>query len=254
MLGRVNNVSRLLAFCALVLGVSGAYGNVSGFIIDITASNSSGTDSFSVPLGDLVSDPDGGHWALPLGGHVLSTPGNVIATLNAATLRYVDNPLNIPRILMSFEIVAGNLNTTIGVKSPLVSFPTLPASSSQGRATAGFTLSDYSDGVPASLEGLSGFGMFTADYNGFVPGGTQFANLVPGPLTATDGGTAVANGVLPPVGTWQTIGVGVNDISLMEAFTLTGKDLMSTTNSFLVMPEPTALALLALGALALRRR
>jgi hypothetical protein len=181
----------------------------------------------------------------------------LVATLNYATLTVVDT-WSYPRIIMNYEILAGESNGTFMVKSPLVSFPTIPGVVSKGRATVGYTLSDFSDGIPAKLEGLdpgAGLGIFTAQYNGFVPNGTEFANLIE-QLATDNGGTLTATAAQPPVGTWLNIGVDVYDSSVSHGFTLTANDLMSGTNTFVVTPEPAAFGLMALGVvgLSLRRR
>jgi hypothetical protein len=249
-----SKVARLLTAGLVAFGVSAAFASVSDVIFQINASNANGSTVFTVHAIDLVPAPPGQAWTLPAPVQ-LSSGSGLIGTLDMATLLIVDDPHNFPRILLNFDLYAADLDAQFVVTSPLIGFPTLPAALAQGRATAGLTLTDYSDGIPAVLGGLpSGHGIFTADYNGMVPGGTEFANLLPG-LTATDGGTASGSAAQPPSG-WLSIGQDVHDISLMFGFTLTARDSMSATDTYVVTPEPGALALLALGVLGIvaRRR
>jgi hypothetical protein len=255
MVVRAERVALVTLAAALLLATS-AVASVSPVIFQINASNVNGSTSFSVSSANLVPDPatGGQKWILPAAQVLQSGPTNIIGTLNSATLRVVDNVLNTPRVLLNFEVLGGDLNATFTVTSAQVSFPTLPASQTTARFTCGTTLTDYNDGVAAVLQGLGapvGPGIFTADYNGFVPGGVQFANLITG-LTTTGGGTVTANDKKPATG-FQALGVNLTDISTMSAFTLTAADLMSGQSNFFVTPEPASVGLL-LTALCLVRR
>jgi len=248
---RMNRMRQVLVAGLVLATATAAVAGVSPVIFRIQATNANGTATFSVPATALVPDPGTGGQRWALGGPVtLASGSNVIATLNMANVRLVDNRLNIPRVIVNFEIANGDLDATFAVESAVVDFLPIPAALSEGRATAGFTLTDFNDGVPASLQGPGGgAGIFTGFYNG----STVFANLIAG-LSVNNGGTVTGTGKVPAVGTWQDIPVAVTDISLRNDFTLTARDSMSAQTQILVTPEPAALALVACGLLLARRR
>lgn len=260
MLTRVGKAGRWAAAGLALVMASAAWGGISPVIFRIDASNAGGAAFYEATSDQLVPDPGiGGYkWVLPGQVELSSDALNVIALLNSATLRVVDNRLGFPRIILNFDLQAGAQDILVSVKSPLVSFLPLPAALAAGRASCGYTLTDFNDGVPAVLAGLdppNGLGMFTAKYNGFVPGGTTFANLI-AELAVDQGGSVSVNDAEPDMG-FASIGTQVHSISVMHQFTLTAMDLMSGQNTFVVMPEPAGAAVLALAATGLligRRR
>ncbi len=237
-----------------------ASADISETIFNLAVTNTNGSSAtFSVPSTALEPDPGtGGYiWELEFAEELWDFNNNdLVATLNQATVRIVEDSNSFPRIISNFQINNGEADSEFLVESPVVSFdPILPAAYSEGRATASFTLTDHNDGIPAELAGLdpdNGLGIFTAYYNGY-PAGTEFANLV-AYMSVDNGGSESASQAFPPVGTWAPIGVDVNDISFNNAFTLTGSDQMSGQTSFMVTPEPGALMLLGVGLAFLARR
>jgi len=248
---RMNRMRQVLLVGLVLATASAAVAGVSPVIFRIEASNANGSTFYEVTSAALVPDPGTGGQTWSLGAPVtLMSGSNIIATLNMANVRLVDINTNIPRVIVNFDIANGDLDASFVVKSAVVDFATIPAFLSVGRATAGFTLTDFNDGVPASLQGPGGgAGIFTGFYNG----STVFANLIAG-LSVNNGGTVTGTGKEPAVGTWADIPVAVSDISLRNDFTLTAKDLMSAQTQILVTPEPAALALIACGLLLARRR
>jgi hypothetical protein len=243
---------------ALLVLTPVAQAGISNVIFRVEASNTAGSNAvYEVDSSQLVPDPTTGgqKWTLPAGGVELWDGTDLIAKINTATLKVVDDATNFPRILLNFEILAGTSDATFLTQSPVVSFTPVSSVLAAGKANAGFTLTDQNDGIPAVLNGLGGAGIYTAQYNGPLPsGGTVFANLVPG-LTATGGATTAASDALPATG-FLPIGEAVYDISLTNDFTLTANDLMSGQVAFFLTPEPTAISLLTLGLLTVvwRRR
>lgn len=244
----------LLSLILLTLNAA-ALGAISSPVFRIEASNTMGSDSFEVSSGDLTLVPnlggpgiDGWTWSLPAAEY-LSSGMNDIATLTSASLTLVDHPFA-PRIILNYVLRAAEGDIDATVDSAVVSFATLPASETKARASTGFSLTDFNDGVPAELAGPGGLGMFTALYDGT----TQFANLVP-LLTANGGESPSLSDVRPlPPATWEMLGVPVYSMQVHHAFSLTARDLMSGQNTYIIMPEPGALALAALAGLFLRRR
>ncbi len=259
MCAHTSRTARLVLAGLLLTVASPALADISPVIFHIEASNEFGSVVFEVMSDELVPDPatGGQKWTLDMAQELSlgPAPEDLIATLENASLTVVDDTFNYPRIIMNFQLQAGLSDAEFLVESPLVSFSTLGEADSAGRATAGFSLSDFSDGIPAMLQGLdpgSGLGIFTAQYNGFVPTGTQFANLI-AELGADSGGTISASDSFPASG-FAAIGENVDDISVMYGFTLTANDLMSGQNTFVVFPEPAGIALILLAVAGIRRR
>lgn len=246
----------------LFLAVGTAQASYSPVVFRIEVSNALGSDSFEVSSADLVPDTVGKKWILPMGEELSSGGGsNVIANLLSATLRVHDaNTLQSgPFVIMNFQLRAGELNTTVHVQSALVSFAAIPAAEAEAKATAGYSLTDWNDGIPATLQSLnptSGQGMYTARYNPTVQNpmnGVVFANLV-NEVSIDAGGSGSVSDAQPPMG-WAPVGAAVSAIGATHDFTLTARDLMTGQSTFAVKPEPGALAglLLAVAGLARRR-
>ena len=170
---------------------------------------------------------------------------NVIGTIDSAGTTVLLDPV----LGITFAVTAGAANTTFTVTSALVSFPGI--TNAEVRATSNFGVNDVS-GTPAgaALAGqLGGFAYRTA-YNGYVPGGTTFDTQIPGVIavppnnsanTGDDSGLAIVPGT-------------ISNMSSQVSFELTERDRANGTVNFSVKPEPTTLALLALGALVSARR
>lgn len=152
-----------------------------------------------------------------------------------------------PQVTLDFAMQAGSAGTTtFTAKSALLSFD--PITNPQSIASVGMQVSDF-DGGGAVLEAV-GDGAFLAQYNGFVPGGSTFAELIDR-IEAGWFDTEHANASLG----WEAIPAQVSNISTMIEFTLTANDLASGTSSFTVVPEPaTGLLLVLVGLTLVRRR
>ncbi|MBU0616913.1 MAG: PEP-CTERM sorting domain-containing protein, partial [Planctomycetes bacterium] len=133
-------------------------------------------------------------------------------------------------------------------------FP-IPAAYATGHASASFTLTDF-DAGSATLTGIGDTGGgYLAQYNGWAGdpfGGPQGTTFAEGIFAMSAGflETVTEDFVHPET----AIGETVNDMSSLVSFTLSAQDLASGTSSYVIVPEPGALTLLALGAVALLRR
>ncbi|MFH1749187.1 MAG: PEP-CTERM sorting domain-containing protein [Planctomycetota bacterium] len=259
---RVKRVHCVLAVAAAMVAAVVASAGISSIALRFEAVNALGSDDFEVGLEELSYNPTTGlyTWGLTFSEDLASSPGNIIATLNSATLVIGDDPANYPRIFINYEVQAGELAVEeFRVQSALVSFSEMLPELAAGRATAGFSITDVvNDGIPAELQGLPsedvpvGHGIHTAWHNGLYPTGTEFAHLVEF-VDANYGGTNTANGKKPASG-FLDIGAGLYDISVECGFSLTAGDLMSGNTTWTVTPEPATVGLLLLATVMLVRR
>jgi hypothetical protein len=234
---------------AIAAGASVAMADLSPVVFRIEANNAQGeTGAWQVAL-----NPDnwtGGtySYALPDDIHIVSDQGREVAVLTDVTLSYVQDP----QINMFFAVQAAGASTTFTITSGLLSFPGVnPAS---GRATASVTVTD-GDNNGASLSGVSGGAMYLANYNGVVPGGTNFASLLSSPLTVgpSEGDSVTESTPMSPG--FDPIAGTVSDMSSRFSFTLSANDVASGTSTWVVVPSPGAAGMLLLaGAFGLGRR
>ena len=231
-------IGRVLVAVLLLITGSTALADISNIIFQIEATNSTGTDTLTIYDDELVYDPGQGTYSWALSGmqDLQTSPADIIGTLQSATLAISDRSWNYPRIYMNLAFQAGELDVTeVRVRSPLVSFFTLPTGTSTGRATTSFSLTNTVDpshpGALAELEGLggNGHGMHSAWYNSAAeppnsPDGTEWAHLVNYVSAATEGDT-----IVPSAGNSR------NQVFKLSATTYTTSALRSDSQSRLVI-------------------
>jgi hypothetical protein len=232
-------------------------------VIEFMVANESGAHgSF-----DVIFDPgkwQGGQysWSLDTDHEIWSTDGKtLLATLqkgsreNGTWIELFDGQggrAN-PTINLGFAMQAGSEKTTFTVRSALLKFG--PFGSAQARASAAFSVTDGLDGDGGLLEGLGrgqGGGGYLAQYNGFVPAGTDFAQLIDRLAIPADGSDSKSEAKGPGF-TFEPIGYA-EDMSAQVSFTITKNDLASGTSLYEIAPEPASLILLAVGVCLFRRR
>lgn len=249
-----------ISILAATLGVAlapAALATIPAIVLQVDATNASGTAlPFVIHDTDLSYNSGTGVYSYTLGAPFALDAGDGagIAAINSLTISLVDAPAKTPRIAVTWTTTAGDSLTTLKVRSGAISFAALPAALSAAKASGSFSTTDR-DGNGADLSGLNpanGWGIYTSRYNGGVPGGTMFANLI-AQVTAGAGGTLTANGNQPSVG-FSPLGVAISDIAVQADYNLTSHDDMSGNVNFVVTPEPLAGLLLACAALSLRRR
>lgn len=164
--------------------------------------------------------------------------------------KVTDLALNIntdPVVSLAFAVSAGNVPTNFTITSAVLGFPAINNPSAV--ASASITVTD-TDLNGASVVGLQpGANVYQARYNNPL---VTYANLVTG-IAAGAGLSNSDSGSLPPAG-MQVIPGLVDEIQAQYKFTLSANDLASGTSSFVVVPEPASMGLLALSGLVLLRR
>lgn len=233
----------LAALTVLGAAVFAANADLSGEAFHITASNGNGSASYDAPLSDLTYDQGSNtySWSLTAPVDLTNDNGDVIATLNSANVYIAGDPAT----NWGFAVQAGSSDTTFSISSAVISFGAIQHP--QGQAGAAFTITDVNhDGATLST------GKTGKAYNATYNGSTTFADLVSG-FSANSGNSKSSSENEPPSG-FDNIGTPVTSIQSSAYFTLTANDLASGTNGFEVIPEPSTLALVALGALSMFRR
>jgi hypothetical protein len=191
-------------------------------------------------------------WTLASDHSFLNPQGETMAVLEQGTHIEILPPTagrSTPQVTLGFAVTAGSATTSFDIRSALLSFATLY--NPTGKATVGMNVSDRAPFGGATLTGtgLGLGGAYVAQYNGAVPGGTMFNELITTPVVVAPFGQTPASGDTG----WQSIAGAVSDISTQLSFTLTARDSASGTSNFEILPEPASLVLLA-GLALLRRR
>lgn len=271
------NVSRgLAALAAAALFAGSAFAaQISENIFVITAQQ--GTESttwfFSEPGGVQGSSYD---WALDsdvaIGGEG-SGFGTLQGGINPETsLPYTSVSIGTPAgaggggsalasgsyvVNLNFAVSAGAADTTFTVSSAVVTLDS-PMSGAEGRASAGFGVTDSSLNFANGSMTSSGLlpGMYRAQTNGIFPGASTFYDGFSGTSITTPGDFTSANDSFdfPGAGSYAAIAGTVTDMSSIISFTLTAGDQGNGTSTFEIVPEPTSALLLVVGLGLIRRR
>jgi len=225
-----------------------AIADLSGVAFRVEASNDTGTGAIEFGLNDLTYDKETNTWSWAQGSaiDILDEDEDIVATLQNANVFIQGDP----SINLGFAVQAGGSDTTFTITTALLSFATIQ--NADGQAGAGFTITDV-DNNGATFTALNGTGHgYLAQFNGAVPSGTDFTRLI-GDFSAGAGKSASSSDNDPANG-YRPVGADVDDMSARVQFRLSANDLGSGTNSYEIVPEPSALVLVALGALTLLRR
>jgi hypothetical protein len=263
MASQARKLAWVLPLVLLLAPVVADAGDVSNVIFRIDAANTVGSGYLDFTSDMLTYQPATNQWVWTTGmNDILTGDGDVVATLDSATLKLVKDPAATKAyyLELGFTLHAGVSDTDFDITSALLSFPTLSPGQLQpplggGRATASLTATDNnSNGVTLMPAGANGSGAYTAQYDGWVPNGITFASLV-GEMTFGSGGSGSASQSFPSSG-YAPINDPVYDMSAMLAFNLTYGDSASGTTTYRILPEPvTGIgALLLTLALGWRRR
>jgi uncharacterized protein (TIGR03382 family) len=243
--------ARLIAVVGGVAALAGAsaQGSISDPAVVVTASSQAGTGSMIVHLSEGVLSNDTWTWSMTQPQHIYSDSGADLGSVqNMACFLGGD-----PQANVTFGVMAGASPTNFTISSGLVSFS--PIANAVGRASASITLTDL-DGNGASLTGLQPGGhAYRANYNGAIPGGSIFTNLLATPETAGVYSSSTFVESTPAGPGFIPVAPLVSDMSAQYQFTLSANDSASGTSVFVITPAPATGTLLGLVGLAgLRRR
>lgn len=201
------------------------------FTGETVAAEGGGFECVLVAKVDEQVDPDGGY---------ATFDGGAITCLKLT----MDSD---PEVGIEFGVRAGSTLTTFDILSDIVLFDALV--NPQAYASAGVTLTDRPTVSGAAITGLFDQGKtHQARYNS----SSVFANLVSG--FGIPSGTLTASEEKGNEFSMITIGDTLTSIESEFHFTLSARDSASGTSNFVVIPEPTTIALLGLGVLGFLRR
>ncbi|MFN0136286.1 MAG: hypothetical protein ACKVS9_09240 [Phycisphaerae bacterium] len=226
---------RLLAVGAGSVAAMSASAGVSNVVINIQASNASGTASYQVAV-------TSGTWDGTLkkyryyrsSGQDLVDPssGNVVCRLNSVDL----NLRKCSQVDFIMNADAGSSDTTFVVSLADLDFGLIDSASALGKASCSMTLYDRNaNGALMTALGSSGAPAYTSKFaNG---GGEQtFAGLL-SIISTSAGGTANGNQKDPPVG-YRAVGAEVSGITVDMGFVVSFGDRINVNSSFDINPDP----------------
>lgn len=238
MLGISKQLKRV-AVAGLVSGSAAlsASASVTEVVLEVEASNAAGAAraTFALTGGTWNSTTSTYTWTrtepMPL---VDSNSGAPIATLRSATV-YLKRA---SEINVNVSVEAGASTTSFLVRSPRVSFETIPTGTSRGKAYARFDLTDLNnDGAAFSGLGTPGTGGFHAGFNGAYPAGGEFSHLV-AQVSCGPGGSGYGQ-QSDPIGEPRDMNADVSELSIYLGFSLTAGDRCNAVTRFDVNPDPT---------------
>lgn len=236
-----------IAALALAALAGTASAGISGSLVHIEATSSLGTASL-----DFVTNTDFSEGVLTDGisdsVDLTTEDGTVIATITNLNVLLIADPV----VNMNFSVFAGAADTSFTLTSTLLSFGGISGAS--GRASGSVSVTD-SNGNGALMTGdYDGAKAFRAFYNGAVAGaGNVFATLIDSPVTIPDGFGSDKSSEESGAG-FDAIPGTVSSMSTEFKFTVSARDQVGGTSTFVVVPSPASIALGGLGGLAMIRR
>ena len=239
--------------CALLLTMGAAQADVPDVVFEITAQ--SGPLGVTIPIlsewGEYNSQTNSWSWTMPEEMQFIQDDV-LLGTLTGFEATVVGDP----EVNLNFSVQAGGADTTFHIASALLdNFE--PIIDAVGYAHASYSLTDF-DGGSAALSGIGDTGgAYLAQYNGWAgnPMGPQGTTFAEGIFSMNAGmlETFTEDFSYPSVG-YVPVGETVESMSSLVSFELSAQDLASGTSTFVIIPEPGALALLALGVVMVLRR
>ncbi|HRJ49102.1 MAG: hypothetical protein KF787_09180 [Phycisphaeraceae bacterium] len=244
-----HRANRLLVTAALAIAAAAgmASASITGALVHIKATSSLGTAEL-----EFITNSDFENGILTDGltdsVELVNDNGDLIAILTNLNVLLIADPV----VNMNFSVFAGAADTSFVITSTLLGFPAL--TNPIARSSASVSVTD-SNGDGATASGDYGGGkMFRSFYNGAVAGaGSIFATLVDSPVVILDGfGSDDSTEASGPG--FDVIFDSVTSMSTEFQFTLSARDQVGATSTFVVVPSPASMALASIGVLAMYRR
>jgi hypothetical protein len=238
---------RALCVLAAIAAVPFVSAGLTDVIFHIEATSNEGTAVYELTMDDMGWQRSQDQWDFSSDQTVVvkAENGQTVFTLSDVSLFFRADP----QINLSFSVQAGNSDTAFTISSALLSFPTI--NNAQGQASSAFTVTDTNNNG-ATLTGTNGDGNgYNTFYNGYLS--NLFVGQIPS-VTVPAGTSSKSDSANYPAAGYAAVGADVSDMSAQVKFSLTAKDLASGTTQYEIVPEPSALVLLALGGLSMIRR
>jgi len=232
------------AMVAITAVTSPAQAYIEGNPLTVTALTSGHTATWVLPIDAGTWEGEDWHYDSSGRTYQMWDGGTLVGTLSGIHMDIYDDP----QVVLNFTAQANVSTTKFIFSSALVSFASL--TNPTASASAGITVTDnnFNGALLAGQE--SDGAAYWANYNGLVPGGTNYASLLNTVSATALEGTHTDSANMGPTAIVGSVG----SMSSQFSFSLSAFDAASGTSSFQVVPAPGALALLGLGGLAVTRR
>lgn len=241
----ISGLKRTLVVLAAAAAAPLASANLTDVVFSIKGESNAGTAVYSLSLDDVnwQRSQDQYEWSSDATIDVKDGSGATVFTLTNVSLFFRADP----QINLSFAVQAGSADTNFSISSGMLSFDMIQ--NADGQASSAFTVTDTNNNG-ATLTGANGDGN---GYNAYYNGSNLFVGQIPS-LSVPAGTQSRSTSDNYPAAGYASVGADVDNMSAAVKFSLTARDLASGTTQYEIVPEPSALVLLALGGLSLIRR
>lgn len=238
-------LKKTICVFAAIAAVPFASAGLTDVVFTVNAESAEGNAVYNLTMDDIgwSRSEDQWDWSSDEVIDVKDQDGNVIFTISDVSLFFRADP----QVNLAFSVQAGPADTAFTITSALLSFPTIQ--NAQGQASSAFTVTDTNNNGALLTGGNDDANAYNAWYNG----GNLFVGQIPAVVVPV-GMSSRSDSANYPLNGYAAVGADVSDMQSQVKFTLSAKDLASGTTQYEIVPEPSALVLLALGALSLIRR